>query len=72
MKWQFNFNKASWWGGMFERMVGLIKEALCKFVGSAKLNFKELHDVILDIQLVLNNRLLSHCEDDIQCVSKKR
>ena len=66
VRWQFNLSKASWWGGMFERMVSIVKHALYKVVGSAKLTFKELQDVMLDIQLVLNNRPLSYCEDDIQ------
>jgi hypothetical protein len=66
VRWQFNLSKASWWGGMFERMVSIVKQALYKVVGFAKLTFKELQDVMLDIQLVLNNRPLSYCEDDIQ------
>ncbi|XP_028394878.1 uncharacterized protein LOC114519022 [Dendronephthya gigantea] len=66
VKWQFNLSKASWWGGMFERMVALVKQAFYKVVGSAKLTFKELQDVMLDIQIILNNRPLTYCEDDIQ------
>ena len=66
VKWQFNLSKASWWGGLFERMVGIVKQALYKVVGSAKLTIKELQDVMLDIQLVLNNRPLSYCVDDGQ------
>lgn len=37
VKWQFSLSKASWWGEMFERMDGLIKQVLYKVVGSAKL-----------------------------------
>ena len=66
IKWQFNLSKASWWGGMFERMIALVKNALYKVVGSAKLTYKELQDVLLDIQIVLNNRPLTYCEDDIE------
>ena len=51
---------------MFERMVGLVKNSLYKVVGSAKLTYKELQDVLLDIQIVLNNRPLTYCEDDVQ------
>ena len=40
---------------MFERMIGLVKQVLYQVVRSAKLTIKELQDVILDIQLVLNN-----------------
>ena len=51
---------------MFERMVGLVKNSLYKVVGSTKLTYKELQDVLLDIQIVLNNRPLTYCEDDVQ------
>ena len=51
---------------MFERMVGLVKTAFYKVVKGAKLKFKELQDIITDIQIILNNRPLSYCEDDIQ------
>ena len=64
--WQFNLSRASWWGGMFERMIGMVKTALYKAVGSAKLTFSELQEVVLDIQIVLNNRPLTYCEDDIE------
>jgi hypothetical protein len=66
IQWQFNLSKARWWGGMFERMVGLVKNSLYKVVGSAKLTYKELQDVLLDIQIVLNNHPLTYCEDDVK------
>ena len=28
ISWQFNLSRAPWWGGQFERMVGLVKGAL--------------------------------------------
>ena len=64
--WQFNLSRAPWWGGQFERMVGLVKQALYKSIGKACLQWKELQEVLLDIELVLNNRPLSYVEDDIQ------
>ena len=51
---------------MFERLVGLVKTALYKVLKGAKLKFKELQGIIKDIQIILNNRPLSYCEDDIQ------
>ena len=30
IKWKFNFSRAPWWCGQFERMVGLMKYALYK------------------------------------------
>ena len=64
--WQFNLSRAPWWGGMFERLVGLVKAALYKVIQGAKLTFNELQSILLDIQIILNNRPLSYCEDDIQ------
>eukprot|EP00794_Sanderia_malayensis_P002440 gene2440-biopygen1323 len=40
--------------------------ALYKIIGAAKFNYKELPDAIGEIQLVLNNRPLTYCEDDIE------
>jgi hypothetical protein len=43
--WQFNLSRATWWGGQFERMVGLVKQALYKSIGKACLQWKELQEV---------------------------
>eukprot|EP00795_Rhopilema_esculentum_P008006 gene8006-13915_t len=66
IKWQFNLSRAPWWGGQFERMVGLVKQALYKIIGCAVLTWKELTEVMLDIEITLNSRPLSYVEDDIQ------
>ena len=55
IKWQFNLSRAPWWGGQFERMVGLTKQTLYKTIGSSTLTWAEYVDVLLDIELVLNN-----------------
>ena len=34
MKWKFKLSRAPWWGGQFERMIGLVKSALNKTVGN--------------------------------------
>ena len=66
IKWQFNLSRAPWWGGQFERMVGLVKQALYKTIGNGHLQWRELQEVILDIETTLNNRPLSYCEEDVQ------
>lgn len=66
IRWQYNLSKAPWWGGQFERMVGLVKRALYKTLGSAKLRWEELEEVLLDAEITLNNRPLCYNEDDIQ------
>ena len=66
IKWQFNLSRAPWWGGQLERLVGLVKQALYKVTGHAVLTWKELTEVVLDIEIALRNGPLSYMEDDIQ------
>ncbi|KAK3752127.1 hypothetical protein QZH41_019249, partial [Actinostola sp. cb2023] len=64
--WQFNLSRAPWWGGQFERLVGIVKQALYKSVGRAVLTWKELEEVMLDVEVAINNRPLTYVEDDVQ------
>ena len=33
LQWRFNLSRAPWWGGQFERIVGLTKQSLNKTIG---------------------------------------
>ena len=66
IKWQFNLSRAPWWGGQFERLIGLVKSALNKTIGNGLLWWKELQEVLQDVEITLNNRPLSDLEDDVQ------
>ena len=66
ISWKFNLSRAPWWGGQFERMVGLVKTAMRKTIGNANLTFEELKEVLLDVEVALNNRPLSYVEEDVQ------
>ena len=43
-----------------------MKGAFYKTVGQGQLSWDELSEVLLDVEIVLNNRPLSYAEDDIQ------
>ena len=64
--WQFNLSRAPWWGGQFERLVGLMKRSLRKSIGRGLLKWKELEEVLLDVEIALNGRPLTYVEDDVQ------
>ena len=66
IKWQFNLSRAPWWGGQFERLVGLLKQSLYKTIGNGNLQWKELQKVILDVEITLNNRPLGYMEDHVE------
>ena len=59
--------KAPWWGGYFERLIGVIKQALYKLLRRTSLRWSELEEVLLDVEINMNNRPLTYIEEDIQC-----
>ena len=66
IRWKFNISRAPWWGGHFERLIGLFKRALHKEIGFGMLKWAELLDVLFDVEVALNNRPQSYLEDDPQ------
>ena len=66
IKWQFNLSRAPWWGGQFERLIGLFKAAFYKTIGNGTLRWAELEEVVLDVEVALNNRPLTYLDEDIQ------
>ena len=60
VKWDFNIERAPWWGGFFERMVQLLKRCLRKLVGRAKLTYEELLTGVTEVELILNSRPLTY------------
>ena len=66
IQWQFNLSRAPWWGGQFERLVGLVKRALYKSIGRGGLFWEELEEVLIDVEVALNGRPLCYVEEDIQ------
>ena len=66
IEWRFNLSRAPWWGGQFERLVGVFKNAFYKSIGNGFLSWTELEEFVLDIEVTINNRPLSYLEDDIE------
>ena len=64
--WEFNLSSAPWWGGQFERLIGLVKRALHTTIGNGCLRWNELRNILLDVEAALNCRPLTYLEDDIQ------
>ena len=60
IKWKFNLAGAPWWGGFFERLIGIMKRSLSKVIGQSLLTFQELEEVLLDVETTMNNRPLMY------------
>ena len=66
IKWIFNLSRAPWWGGQFERLIGVVKGAMRKVIGKGILHWNELSEVLLDVENQINRRPLSYVEDDVE------
>lgn len=64
--WQFIVERAPWWGGFYERMVGLLKRCLKKILGKALLTLIELTTIVTEVEAVLNSRPLTYVYSDIE------
>ena len=63
--WRFNLERAPWWGGFFERLIGLAKACLRKVLGRARLTFDELRTVLVEVEANLNTRPLTYQYDEV-------
>ena len=66
IEWKFNLSRAPWWGGQFERLVGIFKGAFYKAIGNGMLSFGELAEIVTDVEVAINNRPLDYVEEDVQ------
>ena len=63
--WRFNLERAPWWGGFFERLIGLVKVSLRKVLGNSRLTFDELRTVLVEVEANLNARPLTYEYDEV-------
>ena len=66
VSWKFITAKAPWQGGFYERPVGVTKTVLYKTMGKAKLRFRELETMLVQVEGVLNNRPLTYQREDLE------
>jgi len=58
--------KAPWYGGFWERLIGLTKTTLRKVLGKALVTLPVLQTVIVEIEVVLNDRPLTYVSADLR------
>ena len=61
---KFILERSPWWGGFYERLVGIMKSCLHKILGKKLLTFEELRALIYEIDCTLNLRPLTHVDED--------
>ncbi|GFY08071.1 integrase catalytic domain-containing protein [Trichonephila clavipes] len=60
ISWKFSPPAAPWWGGSWERLIGLLKSILRKVLGKACLSEEELVTVLCDAESLINSRPLTY------------
>jgi len=60
VEWRFIPQRAPWYGGWWERLIGLTKTTLKKILGRAYINLELLQTIVTEIESVINDRPLSH------------
>jgi len=65
ISWQFIPKCAPWYGGFWERIIGLTKQAVKKTLGRAFISLKQLETVVTEVEAMLNDRPLTYLSSDL-------
>ena len=63
--WKFIPKRAPWYGGFWERLIGLTKTALKKVLGRTYATLSSLQTIIVEVEAMLNDRPLTYIPSDI-------
>jgi hypothetical protein len=65
IRWHFIVERAPWYGGFYERLVGLVKRSLRKTLGRKLLTLIQLTTVLKEVEAIVNSRPLVYVGNDI-------
>jgi len=64
IEWYFNPPAAPWWGGWWERIIGILKTLLRKILGKASLSYESLNTILCDAEAIVNACPLTYMSED--------
>ena len=64
-EWRFIPKRAPWYGGFWERLIGLTKTSLKKILGRQFVTMETLQTIVSEIEAVMNDRPLTHVSSNI-------
>jgi len=64
VEWKFIPKRAPWFGGFWERLIGLMKSTLKKTLGRTHATIESLQTIIVEIEALMNDRPLTHVSPD--------
>ena len=63
-EWRFIPKRAPWFGGFWERLIGLTKTSLKKTLGRTHATLESLQTIVVEIEAILNDRPLTYQSSD--------
>ena len=63
--WKFIPKKAPWFGGFWERLIGLTKNCLRKVLGRSHVSLPVLQTMVVEVEAVLNDRPLTYTSSEV-------
>ena len=66
VQWQFIPKRAPWYGGWWERLIGLTKMSLKKVLGRARVSLAVVQTLTVEVEAILNDRPLTHVSSDLE------
>ena len=64
-QWQFIPKRAPWFGGFWERLIGLTKSSLKKTLGRTHATVESLQTIVVEVEALLNDCPLTYSSSDI-------
>lgn len=64
IEWRLIPPASPWWGGWWERLIGVTKSALKKVLGRTYVNQEVLQTILCDIESIINLRPLTYLSED--------
>ncbi|GBN53763.1 hypothetical protein AVEN_128849-1 [Araneus ventricosus] len=66
IQWKFIPPSSPWWGGFWERLIGLLKTILRKVIGKAFLRYEEIPTILCDCENIINSRPITYISEDLE------
>ena len=63
--WRFNVPHAPWQGGVFERLIQIVKATLHKTLHFRKVTARELTTLLAEVETIVNNRPLTYLDSEV-------
>ena len=64
IEWKWTPAKASWQGGIFERLIGIVKLELAKMLGNGLFTLQDFRNHIISVEILVNSRPLCRTSNE--------